>query len=236
MGRPPTAVLPAACHELPQPRFLNPVPSRAHSTATGPEKSPPRPQRIVVAITGATGTLFGLRLLKVLRGLGIETHLVLSKWAMATMKYETEVSEREVREMASHCYAIKDLSAPPSSGSFLHDGMIIVPCSMKTLAAVRTGFCDDLISRAADVTLKERRKLMLVVRETPLSSIHLDNMLELSRAGAIVFPPVPAFYSRPESIQELVDQSVGRMLDSFGIHCDDFPRWQGFEWNETKRK
>ncbi|PYH94339.1 3-polyprenyl-4-hydroxybenzoate decarboxylase [Aspergillus ellipticus CBS 707.79] len=210
--------------------------SEQKSTATSPEKSPPRPQRIIVAITGATGTLFGLRLLKVLRSLGIETHLVLSKWAMATMKYEAEVSEREVREMASHCYAIKKLSAPPSSGSFLYDGMIIVPCSMKTLAAVRTGFCDDLISRAADVTLKERRKLMLVVRETPLSSIHLDNMLELSRAGAIVFPPVPAFYTRPATIQELVDQSVGRMLDSFGIHCEDFPRWQGFGWNGTKSK
>ncbi|OOF98738.1 hypothetical protein ASPCADRAFT_140043 [Aspergillus carbonarius ITEM 5010] len=112
--------------------------------------------------------------------------------------------------------------------------MIIVPCSMKTLAAVRMGFCDDLISRAADVTLKERRKLMLVVRETPLSSIHLENMLALSRAGAIVFPPVPAFYPRPETIQQLVDQSVGRMLDSFGIHCEDFPRWEGFEWSKGK--
>ncbi|KAH7361411.1 putative phenylacrylic acid decarboxylase [Plectosphaerella cucumerina] len=121
------------------------------------------------------------------------------------------------------------MSAPVASGSFQHDGMIIVPCSMKTLAAVRGGFGDDLVARAADVTLKESRRLALVVRETPLSDIHLDNMLFLRRAGAIIFPPVPAFYTRPETVEEIVDQSVGRMLDLLGFHVAGFERWEGFK-------
>ena len=152
----------------------------------------------------------------------------MSKWAVATMKYETPMTEQEVRSLATVNHTMKDMSAPPSSGSFLHDGMIIVPCSMKTLAAVRMGFCDDLISRSADVCLKERRKLVLAVRETPLSQIHLDNMLSLSKAGAVIFPPVPAFYTRPQSVEDLVDQSVGRMLDALDINTDGFERWEGF--------
>ncbi|KAI9727010.1 MAG: phenylacrylic acid decarboxylase [Cirrosporium novae-zelandiae] len=187
-----------------------------------------RPKRIVIAITGATGTVYAIRVLQILRKLNVETHLIISKWALATMKYETEMTESEIRSLASCTYTHKDMSAPISSGSFLHDGMIIVPCSMKTLAAVRTGFCDDLISRAADVSLKERRKLMLVVRETPLNDIHLDNMTFLRHAGAIIFPPVPAFYTRPKSIDDLIDQSVGRMLDAFDINLDNFERWTGF--------
>lgn len=190
--------------------------------------SPPRPKRIVVGITGATGTLFAIRILQVLKSLGIETHLVMSKWAVATMKYETSMTEAEVRALATTSYTMKDMSAPPSSGSFLHDGMIIVPCSMKTLAAVRIGFCDDLISRSADVCLKERRKLVLAIRETPLSDIHLENMLSLRKAGAIIFPPVPAFYTRPKTIDDLVNQSVGRMLDALDIHTEEFERWTGF--------
>lgn len=186
-----------------------------------------RNPRIVVGVTGATGTVFAIRLLEILRQLEIESHLIFSKWANATMKYETDITMEQVLSLATHSYAMKDMAAPPSSGSFLHDGMIIVPCSMKTLAAIRAGYCDDLISRSADVCLKERRKLVLVPRETPLSAIHLDNMAYLHRAGATIFPPVPAFYTRPKSIDDLIDQSVGRMLDSLGIHLDSFERWEG---------
>lgn len=191
--------------------------------------SPPRPKRIVVGITGATGAPYAIRILDILRELGIQTHLVMSKWAMATMKYETPLSEMDIRSLAHANYTARDLSAPIASGSFQHDGMIIVPCSMKTLSAVRTGFCDDLISRAADVSMKEGRKLVMVVRETPLSDIHLENMLAVRRAGAVIFPPVPAFYTRPASLEEMVEQSVGRMLDSLGINVETFPRWNGFE-------
>lgn len=190
---------------------------------------PPRPKRIVVGITGATGTPYAIRLLEVLRELEVETHLVMSKWALATLKYETPLSEAQIRGLASANYTGRDMSAPIASGSFQHDGMIIVPCSMKTLASVRAGFGDDLITRAADVTLKEGRRLTLAVRETPLNDIHLDNMLFLRRAGAVIFPPVPAFYTRPKSLEEVIDQGVGRMLDTLGFHIDGFERWDGFQ-------
>lgn len=208
------------------------VPTVAASQIQDAPRLLSRPKRIVIGITGATGAVYAIRLLEILRELQIETHLVISKWALATLKYETTLSESEIRGLAHICYTGRDLSAPISSGSFQHDGMIIVPCSMKTLAAVRIGFCDDLISRAADVSLKEGRKLMLVVRETPLSDIHLENMLFLRRAGAIIFPPVPAFYTKPECLSSMIDQSVGRMLDSMGIHIDNFHRWNGFERNK----
>lgn len=188
-----------------------------------------RPKRIVIGITGATGALFAVHMLKVLRDLGVETHLIMSKWALATLKYETSLTEYEIHALASRVYTAKDMSAPIASGSFIHDGMAVLPCSMKTLAAIRSGYCDDLISRAADVSIKENRKLMLAVRETPLSDIHLDNMLFLRRAGAIIFPPVPAFYTRPNSLDDIIMQSVGRMLDCFEIYTDDFARWNGFE-------
>ncbi|EXL66627.1 3-octaprenyl-4-hydroxybenzoate carboxy-lyase UbiX [Fusarium oxysporum f. sp. conglutinans race 2 54008] len=216
--------------------------TRSHATATGrnvSDRSPlddnihvsletNRPKRIVVGITGATGAVYAIRILAILRQLGIETHLVISKWALATLKYETSISEAKLRGLATRSYTAKDLSAPVASGSFQHDGMMIVPCSMKTLAAVRSGYCDDLISRAADVTLKEDRRLLLAVRETPLSVVHLQNLLFLRQANAIIFPPVPAFYTRPESIEDMVNQSVGRMLDLMGIHTDGFERWDGF--------
>ncbi|GKU13138.1 3-octaprenyl-4-hydroxybenzoate carboxy-lyase [Fusarium langsethiae] len=144
------------------------------------------------------------------------------------------MTEAEIRGLASRSYTSKDLSAPIASGSFQHDGMMIVPCSMKTLAAVRSGYCDDLISRAADVTLKEDRKLLLAIRETPLSAIHLENMLAVRRANAIIFPPVPAFYTRPESLQDIIVQSAGRMLDMMGIFTDGFERWEGFRRNQTE--
>jgi len=188
-----------------------------------------RPKRIVVGITGATGAIYAIRLLEALKSLGIETHLVISKWALATLRYETDSSEQDIRGLASFNHTAKDMSAPIASGSFQHDGMIVVPCSMKTLAAVRTGLCDDLISRAADVSLKENRRLVMAVRETPLSDIHLENMLFLRRAGATIFPPMPALYTRPKSLAEVVDQSVGRMLDSLDIHVDSFERWNGFK-------
>ncbi|KAK8255049.1 phenylacrylic acid decarboxylase [Phyllosticta capitalensis] len=201
------------------------IPSVSRKISTQPA---PQKKRIVVGVTGATGTVYAIRLLEILREIGVETHLVMSKWALATMKYETDKSWEEVQSLATKSYALRDMAAPPSSGSFLHDGMIVVPCSMKTLAAIRTGYCDDLVSRSADVCLKERRRLVLAVRETPLSAIHLDNMAFLERAGATIFPPVPAWYTRPKSLQDLIDQSVGRMLDCFGIHLDNFERWESF--------
>lgn len=201
-------------------------------TATVPNHPPYRPKRIVVGITGATGTVYAVRLLEVLHELGIETHLVMSKWALTTLKYETDRTESQLHALATRVYTARDMTAPIASGSFLHDGMIIVPCSMKTLAAVRIGFCDDLISRAADVTLKERRTLMLVPRETPLSDIHLENLLAVRKMGAVVFPPMPAFYTRPKSLEDLINQSIGRMLDNFGIHTEGFERWNGCDWSK----
>lgn len=216
---------------------------RAHSTTPSVKApwgtqhhilAPPRPKRIVIGITGATGTVYAIRILQILRLLSVETHLIISKWALATMKYETAFSEMEIRNLATKCYTAKDLSAPIASGSFQHDGMMIVPCSMKTLSAVRTGFCDDLISRAADVSMKEGRKLVLAVRETPLSDIHLENMLAVRRAGATLFPPVPSFYNRPESLEDVIDQTAGRMLDQMGIFTDGFERWEGFRREKAK--
>ena len=148
--------------------------------------------RLVVAITGATGAALGIRLLETLAHLGVETHLVLSDWARATIRIETPHTVEEVRELATHTYSARDLAAGISSGSFRTDGMVVCPCSMKTLSAIRIGYSDNLITRAADVTLKERRRLVLVPREAPLSEIHLENMHYLARAGAVIFPPTVA--------------------------------------------
>jgi 4-hydroxy-3-polyprenylbenzoate decarboxylase len=194
---------------------------RAYSTT--------RQRRIIVGMTGATGAVLGIELLRALRQMDVETHLVVSKWAEATIKFETDSDPNDVLALASKVYANRDLAAPISSGSFHVDGMIIVPCSMKTLAATRMGYSNDLISRAADVTLKERRKLVLVTRETPLSDIHLDNMLSLTRSGAIIFPPMPAFYTKPASVDDVVQQSVGRMLDMFDLDTGNFERWTGMK-------
>ncbi|KAL4961562.1 UbiX family flavin prenyltransferase [Aspergillus stella-maris] len=189
----------------------------------------PRRKRIVVAMTGATGALMGIKLLIALRRLNIETHLIMSKWAEATIKYETDYHPSNVKALADYTHNINDMAAPISSGSFKTDGLIVCPCSMKTLAAINSGFCDDLISRTADVMLKERRRVVLVARETPLSEIHLRNMLEVTRAGAVIFPPVPALYIRPASVEELIDQSVGRVLDLFDLDTGDFERWEGWK-------
>lgn len=185
------------------------------------------PRRLVVAITGATGTIYGIRTLQMLRQTDVETHLILSKWGARTLMHETSYTVDQVHGMATHTCAPNDQGAKISSGSFQTSGMIVTPCSMKTLAAIATGLSDNLVHRAADVTLKERRKLVLVVREAPLSEIHLENMLKLSRMGAVISPPVPAFYNRPQTIEEIVDQTVMRLLDQFGIHLDEAPRWDG---------
>ena len=185
------------------------------------------PRRLIVGITGASGTIYGVRLLERLRKLGIETHLVLSRWGARTLVHETSFTVEQVQRLASHSYASTDQGAPISSGSFLTMGMIVLPCSVKTLAAIAHGYGDSLIPRAADVVLKERRRLVLGVREAPLHEIHLENMLKLARMGAIVSPPVPAFYNRPASVDALVEHTVTRMLDLFGLHTDDTLRWDG---------
>ena len=194
-----------------------------------PESQQPRRRRIIIALTGATGSILGIKTLITLRHLNVETHLIISKWAEATIKYETDYTVANVRALADHVYNVHDMAAPISSGSFRVDGMAIVPCSVKTLAAISSGFCDDLISRAADVMLKERRRLVLAVRETPLSAVHLQNMTAVTQAGAVIFPPVPAFYIKPSSIEDLVDHSVGRMLDLFDLDTAGLERWEGWK-------
>src|SRR5688572_7033473 len=186
----------------------------------------PRPRRLVVGITGATGTMLGVRLLQALRGTGVETHLVVSRWGARTLLHETPYSLDEVRRLATRSYPENDQGAAISSGSFLTEGMVIVPCSVRTLAAVAHGHCENLLQRAADVVLKERRRLVLAVRETPLNDVHLENMLKLSRMGAVIAPPLPAFYTRPKTLDDVVDHTVARLLDLFGIHLDA-ARWSG---------
>jgi len=185
------------------------------------------PQRLIVGITGASGAIYGVRLLERLRDLPVETHLIASRWARVTIEHETGYSFAEVRELADVSYGENDQAAAVSSGSFLTGGMVIAPCSTKTLAAVAMGFSYNLICRAADVVLKERRRLVLAVRETPLNTIHLRNMLSLSELGATILPPTPAFYHRPETIDDIVDQTVLRILDQFDFGLDSPSRWSG---------
>src|SRR6266446_3445762 len=193
-----------------------------------------KPTRLIVGITGATGTVFGVRLLQMLHGSGVETHLVMSKWGQRTLVHETQYGVKDVQHMATESYPIGDQGAAISSGSFTTLGMVIAPCSMRTLAAIANGLGDNLIHRAADVILKERRKLVLVVRESPLNDIHLENMLKLSRMGVVILPPVPAFYNHPQSIDELVNHIVMRILDQFDIHLDLMSRWDGLLSTERK--
>ncbi|KAM0433337.1 hypothetical protein ACHAPT_004213 [Fusarium lateritium] len=189
----------------------------------------PRRKRIIVALTGATGSILGIKTLIALRRLNVETHLIISKWAENTLKYETDYTVANVRALADKVHSCHDMAATIASGSFRVDGMVVVPCSMKTLSAISTGYCDDLISRAADVVLKERHRLVLVTRECPLSGIHLQNMLTATQNGAVIFPPVPAFYIKPSSVDDLVDHTVGRMLDLFDLDTEEFDRWNGFQ-------
>jgi 4-hydroxy-3-polyprenylbenzoate decarboxylase len=183
--------------------------------------------RIVVGITGASGAILGVRCLEALRELGVETHLVMSRWSKATILAETAYLPDQVQALASVLHSVDDLAASVSSGSFRTDGMVVAPCSMKTLAAIRSGYSDNLISRAADVILKERRKLVLLTRESPLSAIHLENMLALTRMGAVIMPPVPSFYTKPETVDDIVHHLVGRVLDQFGLELPDMKRWTG---------
>jgi flavin prenyltransferase len=185
------------------------------------------PRRLIVALTGATGTAIGVRLLELLRDTGVESHLVMSRWARRTLVQETPYAVEQVEALASRVYPPSDQGAPVSSGSFVTMGMVIVPCSMRTLAAIAHGLGDNLIHRAADVVLKERRRLVLAVRETPFSEIHLENMLKLARMGVVIAPPLPAFYSRPQSLDDLVTYSAARLLDLFDIHVDVPARWAG---------
>ncbi|MBF9068980.1 non-oxidative hydroxyarylic acid decarboxylases subunit B [Streptacidiphilus fuscans] len=192
--------------------------------------------RLIVGMTGATGAVLGVRLLEELRDQDhVETHLVLSRWARATIELETGLSTRDVAELADVVHTPDDQGASISSGSFRTDGMVIIPCSMKTLAGIRTGYADGLVARAADVTLKERRKLVLVPRETPLSEIHLDNMLALARMGASIVPPMPAFYNHPATVDDIVDHIVARVLDQFDIKASRARRWEGMRSAATHR-
>lgn len=183
--------------------------------------------RVIVAITGATGAIYGVRLLERLRENGVERHLVVSRWGARTLLHETPYTREQVEALADVAYAPADMGAAISSGSFHVDGMVVAPCSAKSLAAIAHGFGENLIHRAADVILKERRKLVLVVREAPLSDIHLENMLKLSRMGAVILPPMPAFYSHPVIVEDIVDHTVARVLDQFGIEMRGAARWSG---------
>jgi 4-hydroxy-3-polyprenylbenzoate decarboxylase len=181
-----------------------------------------------VGITGASGAIFGIRALEALKSLSVETHLILSRWARTTIAAETGYAIEEVEALASTTYHYENQAAAVSSGSFKTDGMLIAPCSMKTLAAIRVGYSDSLICRAADVILKERRKLVLLARESPFSEIHLENMLALTRMGAVIFPPVPAFYNHPKTLDDALHHIVGRLLDQFALDTPDMSRWKGF--------
>lgn len=187
-------------------------------------------KRIVVAMTGASGAVYGIRLLEALRAEeGVETHLVMTRAAVLNLAAELEKTRREVEALADVVHSDRDIGASIASGSFPTDGMIVAPCSMKTLAALASGVTDNLVSRAADVALKERRRVVLMVRETPLHLVHLRNMLTVTEMGAIVFPPLPAFYTKPESVDALVEQSVGRVLDLFGFDSPLVKRWAGLK-------
>ncbi|WP_284962413.1 non-oxidative hydroxyarylic acid decarboxylases subunit B [Citrobacter portucalensis] len=184
--------------------------------------------RLIVGMTGATGAPLGVSLLQALREMPeVETHLVLSKWAKTTIELETPHSVRDVSALVDYCHNPADQAATISSGSFRTDGMIIIPCSMKTLAGIRAGYAEGLVGRAADVVLKEGRKLVLVPREMPLSTIHLENMLALSRMGVAMVPPMPAYYNHPQTVDDITQHIVARVLDQFGLEHPNARRWQG---------
>jgi 4-hydroxy-3-polyprenylbenzoate decarboxylase len=191
------------------------------------EPSPIAERQIVVGISGASGIVYGVRLLELLRDAGVQTHLVMSKAAEVTAAHELDVKLREIRALATHCHANHDIGAPISSGSFRTIGMIVAPCSVRSMSEIATGATSGLLTRAADVTLKERRRLVLLVRETPLHLGHLRTMAQLAEMGAVIAPPVPAFYAKPRSIADMVDQTLGRVLDLFGIDAGVLRRWPG---------
>jgi 4-hydroxy-3-polyprenylbenzoate decarboxylase len=186
-----------------------------------------RRRRVVVGISGASGAIYGVRLLHLLRELGIESHVVVSRSAQVTLTQELDLRLADVQALADVCYPNADIGAAISSGSFRVDGMIVAPCSIKTLSEVATGCTSSLLSRAADVVLKERRRLVLMVRETPLHAGHIRSLAAVTDAGAIVYPPVPAFYAKPATLEEMVDHTLGRVLDLFDIDARTVRRWGG---------
>jgi polyprenyl P-hydroxybenzoate/phenylacrylic acid decarboxylase-like protein len=187
-------------------------------------------KRLIIGITGATGALYGIALLKALKTLpGWESHLVLSDAGVLNVWHELKMKRKDVEALATSAYHPKDIAASIASGSFLTEGMVIAPCSMKTLAAVAHAHADDLVSRAADVVLKERRRLVLVPRETPLNLAHLRNMVAVTEMGGIIMPPMPAFYAMPKTIDDLVQHTVGRILDLFGVDTKKVKRWAGMK-------
>ena len=186
-------------------------------------------KRLIIGMTGASGAIYGVRLLQVCRDLGLEAHLCMSKAAELTLAYELEMKAAEVRALAHKAYAPADIGAAIASGSFRTRGMIIAPCSIRTMAEIATGTTSSALTRAADVVLKERRPLVLMLRETPLHAGHLENLLKLARLGAVIAPPVPAFYIRPQSVEDLIDHAVGRVLDLFDLDTDLPHRWREAE-------
>jgi 4-hydroxy-3-polyprenylbenzoate decarboxylase len=184
-------------------------------------------RRLIVGMTGSTGAIFGVRFLEALKHADIESHLIVSKWAQRTIEHETNYTLEQVRALANVVHSPGDMGATISSGSFLTEGMVVIPCSVRTLGGIAQGVGDHLVHRAADVILKERRKLVLVVRETPLSEVHLENMLKLSRMGVTMLPPMPAFYNHPQSVDDIVNHIVGRVLDQFSIPAPFEKRWDG---------
>ena len=189
--------------------------------------SPSAPRRLIVGISGASGFVYGARLLALLRRLDVETHLIVSKSAQVTMAYETDLKLQDVVALADHHHRSDDLAACISSGSYRTLGMVVAPCSMKTLAEIATGASSTLLTRAADVVLKERKRLVLMVRETPLTLAHLRNMVAATEMGAIIAPPVPAFYAHPTTLDEMIDHTLGRVLDMFELDAGTVTRWSG---------
>lgn len=183
--------------------------------------------QIIVGISGASGVIYAVKLLKTLKDFGVTTHLIITSAAAETIKLETAFSTKEVIALASCNYGIEDITSPISSGSFKTDGMVVVPCSMKTLSGIASGYSSNLLLRAADVTLKERRPLVLVPRETPLSIIHLENLCKVARAGGIILPAMPGFYHKPKSVDDVVNHVVGKILDVFNFKHDLYKRWEG---------
>lgn len=184
--------------------------------------------KLIIAITGSTGAIYGIRMLETLKKLNVETHLVISEWGEKCISMETEYSIDYVKSLAATVSDEKNMAASVSSGTHRIDGMIVAPCSMKTLSAIANGYDDTLVARAAGVTIKESRKLVLMVRETPLSAIHLENMLKLARLGIVILPPVTEFYTQPKSIDDIVNHGVGKCLDQFDLEHDLYPRWGSF--------
>jgi flavin prenyltransferase len=194
-------------------------------------------KRLIIAITGATGAVYGVRLLQHLRTMPeMESHVLISEAGLLSLHQELAMKRRELEALADAYYSVRDVGASLASGSFQSEGMVVAPCSMKTLAAIAHGLSDNLITRAADVVLKERRRLVLMVREAPLNLAHLRNMTAVTEMGGVIFPPVPAFYQHPENIQEMIDHTLGRVLDLFGLPNTLAPRWEGVLQNKLNRK